>query len=73
METTELIALIVKRRKSLGITQEKLAELSKTDQARISAYERGEVEPGIAITLRLLAAVRLEVDLAPSEELDELN
>lgn len=64
------MSLIVERRKSLGITQEMLAKAAGTDQARVSAYERGENEPGIAIALRLLAAVNLKLDLTPVSELD---
>lgn len=70
MEAAQFMSLIVERRKSLGITQEMLAKAAGTDQARVSAYERGENEPGIAIALRLITAVSLDLTLTPFNELD---
>jgi len=73
METKELIQLIIERRKEVGITQEMLAKASGTDQARVSGYERGDNEPGTAILLRMLKAVRLNLVLEPVAEVSELD
>ena len=73
METRQLIQLIIDRRKEIGITQEMLAKASGTDQARVSGYERGDNEPGTAILLRMLTAVRLNLVLEPMPEVSELD
>lgn len=49
-------------RKRLDLTQAQAAELLATQQANISAYERGRLEPGRVVAERIAAFAALEPD-----------
>ncbi len=75
MDATQFIEMIIERRKALGISQTTLAHRIGSDQARVSLYEQGKVEPGLEFALRMLDAVSLSAtfeEVAP-EEIDELG
>jgi transcriptional regulator with XRE-family HTH domain len=51
--------LLLKRRRSLGMSQEKLAELAGVDRTYIQLLEKGTSTPGLDIFLRLTQALKL--------------
>lgn len=53
---------IFERRKQIGMTQEKLAELADTTPQAISNYERGERELKASIILKISAALNITAD-----------
>ena len=75
MDATQFIEMIIERRKALGISQTTLAQRIGSDQARVSLYEQGKVEPVLEFALRMLDAVSLSAtfeEVVP-EEIDELG
>lgn len=50
-------AAIIARRAELGLTQKDLSGRVKTSQQHLSLVERGAVEPGLDLRLRLAAAL----------------
>lgn len=75
MDATQFIEMIIERRKALGISQTTLAHRIGSDQARVSLYEAGKVEPGLEFALRMLDAVSLAAvfEGVVPEEIDELG
>jgi hypothetical protein len=60
------------RRQELGMTQVELAKASGVPQPNISAFERGETSPGIAIIARLAEALRCPPSALLSAEIADL-
>lgn len=60
--TVEIGKRIYDRRKSLGITQEGLAELADTTPQAISNYERGERELRATTIIKLAQALQTDTD-----------
>lgn len=64
---SELIEVLIKARKRLGVSQADLAALSNLTRQSISEIERGKVDPSLSHTLELLRLcginVKLEVHL----------
>jgi transcriptional regulator with XRE-family HTH domain len=56
-------ANLVRRRRALGLTQEKVALAAMMDQSQYSRIERGRVDPSIRMVTRLARALRT----SPSE------
>ncbi len=54
--------MIKERRTTLGMTQERLAELLETDQRRISKYENGTGEPSLRMLRKLALALQCTSD-----------
>jgi transcriptional regulator with XRE-family HTH domain len=56
-------ANLVRRRRALGLTQERVASAAMMDQSQYSRIERGRVDPSIRMVTRLARALRT----SPSE------
>jgi transcriptional regulator with XRE-family HTH domain len=56
-------SLLERARRARGLTQTRLASLSGTSQATLSAYERGLKSPSLKVTSRILAATDHELTL----------
>ena len=69
----DLLLDVVRRRKELGITQEKLAELSGMHQSQISRIENAEHDPRLSTIIKLAEALGMRVDmrLVPLVQIDE--
>lgn len=57
MELPEELAILVRRRKELGLTQEELANLAGVSQAYISRLERGKLDPRLSVMRKLRAVL----------------
>ena len=55
--------MIKDARKQEHVTQEALAELVGTNKSYISSIEKGLVEPGAGLFLRIMGALGLRVDI----------
>ena len=55
--------LLERARRARGLTQARLAALSGTSQATLSAYERGLKSPSLKVASRILASVDYELTL----------
>lgn len=55
--------LLERARRARGLTQARLAALSGTSQATLSAYERGLKSPSLKVASRILAAMNQELTL----------
>lgn len=53
---------IYQRRKELGITQDKLAELTDTTPQAISNYERGERELRVSTIIQIANVLNISID-----------
>ena len=73
MKAEDFIQMVVSRRKALGLSQAQLAELAETEQPRISGYERGENEPGLSSTLRIMEALGFEIVTKNSDSFSDLD
>jgi transcriptional regulator with XRE-family HTH domain len=49
---------IQRRRKELGLTQERLAEIAEVDRKHISSIETGKAEPGTWTVFRIAGALQ---------------
>lgn len=69
----DLLLDVVRRRKELGITQERLAELAGMHQSQISRIENAEHDPRLSTIIKLAEALRMRVDmrLVPIVEIDK--
>jgi len=67
-ETASLVAEIIQRRLSLGLTQRHLAELSGVKQSAIARLESNGVIPRIDTLFKLLRPLRLSVRLVNDED-----
>ena len=61
MDATKIAALIRKRRKELGISQQKLAELSEVSLRKISDIETAFSDTSVGTLQKLLAVLGLEI------------
>lgn len=64
-------SLITSRRRELGLTQGKLAELAATSRERINTYERERVSPQVDTLERVLAAMQSELTAVPALTFEE--
>lgn len=61
----QLGAALRRRRKSLGLSQERLAELIHARQGTVSRLENGEADNKLSTLLDALAALDLEIVVQP--------
>lgn len=59
---------MIRRRKSLGMTQTAVAALAGIDQSSLSAIERGKVDARLSTLLDIVRALRSELVLVPGED-----
>jgi transcriptional regulator with XRE-family HTH domain len=62
VEARQLLAAV---RAATGLTQEAVARRAGTTQPTLSAYERGQKSPSLAVTERILQAMGYELDVTP--------
>lgn len=67
-ETATLVAEIIQRRLTLGLTQRQLAELSGVKQSAIARLESNGVIPRIDTLFKLLKPLRLSIRLVNDED-----
>lgn len=67
----ELINLLIKARKRLGISQAELAALSDLTRQSISEIERGKVDPSLSHILELLRLCGINVILEIHAEAED--
>jgi len=63
MHFTELINMIKTRRESLGVTQERLAEISDVGLRTVKQFERGKGNPTLITLQKLGDALGLEITM----------
>ena len=63
----QLGAIIREKRRSRGMSQQKLADLTGTGQKTISAIENGHEGATLETVFRLLAAMQLEISFSPRD------
>jgi transcriptional regulator with XRE-family HTH domain len=68
----EVGTIVKTRRKSLGITQRRLAELADISVNTLYKIERGETNPSIKILLHIIDVLGMDlfIEIKPSEEDD---
>lgn len=64
-EIVEIGVVLQKRRKELGYTQEKLAEMLRVSAVGIRHIERGVRSPSLPMLVRLTKKLRLKIELFP--------
>ena len=64
----DLAQYFVSRRKSLGFTQIELATKAGLKQKTISLFEQDPTQAQITTLLKILSALRLDLNLIPKEE-----
>lgn len=62
---TDIGSAIAAARKAAGLSQQKLAVLAHTTQAKVSQIEGGKETARLSIVLKLIAAAGLVIDLQP--------
>lgn len=62
--TEDIIAMLVRRREELGLTQTELAERAGLQQTSVARLERCRVVPRLDMLLRLADVLGLDVRLA---------
>ncbi|MGN7309298.1 helix-turn-helix domain-containing protein, partial [Bacillus subtilis] len=67
-EMAKLVVQIVKRRKSLGLTQNQVAELAGITQAQVGRLETSSTVPSIETVLKVAIALGMTVNLSSFEE-----
>ena len=60
-----LVGIIDERRKELGISQRKLANLCSIPQSTIARIERSVVSPNVDTLLKILRPLGLTIDIVP--------
>ena len=63
--------LISSRRRELGLSQGRLAELTATSRERINTYERGRVSPRADTLSRVMRAMHVDLAAIPSMTFEE--
>ncbi len=63
MHFTELIHMFKTRRESLGVTQERLAEISDVGLRTVKQFERGKGNPTLITLQKLGDALGLEITM----------
>lgn len=66
----EMLAAIRARRRSLGLTQQALADRAGVSRVWLSHLETGKASPTLEFLMRVLDALDLDVDLIPRERID---
>lgn len=66
--TDELASVVRARRRELGLTQEELAGVSGVHRVLVSQLEHGKANVRLALVLRLLQALGLDVDLRARDQ-----
>lgn len=69
----DIIGHLRQVRKAKGLTQAALAQRLGRDQARISAIEKGLVDPKLSTLRDLATALEMEIMMVPRERLDEVQ
>jgi DNA-binding XRE family transcriptional regulator len=67
-EMAKLVVQIVKRRKSLGLTQSQVAELAGITQAQVGRLETSSTVPSIETVMKVAIALGMTVNLSSFEE-----
>lgn len=67
-EMAKLVVQIVKRRKSLGLTQSQVAELAGITQAQVGRLETSSTIPSIETVMKVAIALGMTVNLSSFEE-----
>jgi len=68
-----IIQRLKEKRKSLGLTYEKLADLSELHRTSISLIERGKIKPTLYVCLKIAEAMNLKIENVISEARKSLN
>ena len=68
INAADIGSAIAGARKAAGLSQQKLAAIAKTTQAKVSEIESGKETARLSIVLRLIAAAGLTIDLRPARE-----
>ncbi len=63
MDIPEIGLIVTERRKSLGVTQSKLAELASININTLYKLERGQTNPTLEILLKIIEILGLELTL----------
>lgn len=71
--STDLGAAVRSRRRELGWTQAKLADLSAVGRPWLVSLESGHPRAELALALKVLRALNLGIDLVDSPEADTLD
>lgn len=67
MDDTEiLIRKLIERRKALGITQTRLAEMTGLKQSNIARLERGTQSPNLDTVIKVASALSGVIDFTPN-------
>lgn len=67
-EMAKLVVQIVKRRKSLGLTQSQVAELAGITQAQVGRLETSSTIPSIETVMKVAIALGMTLNLSSFEE-----
>ena len=68
IETIRDLGLVVRdRRRSLGLSQQQVADRIGTARQWVAALESGRAQPGLAPVLRALAVLDLAIDVSPTD------
>jgi len=62
------MSIIERARRAVGMSQAELADRARTTQSAVSEYESGRKSPTLAVTERLLAAAKADLEVVPRVE-----
>lgn len=68
MTSGEICQSICKRRKQLGISQRKLAELTGVSKYTITLYETGGRTPSLTTLEAICNVLKMEISVAPTDD-----
>ena len=67
-ERKRMIEDVVQKRKSLGLTQDELAQITGLSQQEISRFEKNKHSPTLHILIKILASLGLGIEIVERED-----